>query len=333
VPVDSSIAFQLDVLRLDAETRARVQPVLDKLQRELAAAVVNRGRVDSLLAEARDLIAQRYGEAAAAMSATTNGLPTVAAAAAVVTLAAGVPPSITPTAPDLSAFADDILIQGATQRAWWARQADDTAWRFAAAVRQGLAANETNQQIIYRIAGRAGFPGVMDISRRNAAALVQTGVATVANEARMATFRENQDLIAAYRWLTALDGHVCPACAARADLRWRPGGQPIGHAIVWRVPPIHFNDRCVIVPDTKTWRELGSDMPEPPQGMRASRNGPVSASTTFAQWLDRQPSSVANDVLGPGRADLWREGRLSLQDLVNGQGRPLTLEALWAKYG
>lgn len=343
--IDSTIKFMLDTYRLDAETRARVLPILDKLQRELVARLAEaslssgeKRRVAAMLAEARAIISQRYADAADVLTATTDGLAPIAASAASAALDSMLPASISAvvlTDTYAAALAGDAIIQGATQAAWWARQEEDTAWRFAAAVRQGLAASETNQQIIARIVGRAGFPGVMEISRSNAAALVQTSVQTVANDARLAVFDRNTDLITRYRWITALDGHVCPRCAARADLTWSSGdGHPaLGHSIAWANPPIHFNDRCVIVPETKTWAELGIKLPEPPPGMRASRNGPVPASTTFGEWLDRQPAGVANGALGKGRAEMWRAGKITLQDLVNGRGNPLTLDQLAAKYG
>ena len=341
--IDATIAFALDAARVDADTRARLLPVLDRLQRELVAqlsagnlSITERRRMNKALADARALIAEYYDQAAGILSATTDGLAPVAASAAVAALESMLPPGMSAaglTDAYAAALAGNAIIQGATQADWWARQEADTAWRFATALRQGLAAGETNQQIIARIVGRAGFPGVMEISRANAAALVQTSVQTVANDARLATFDRNLDLIMKYRWLTALDGRVCPRCAARADLTWKADTHAaIGHSIAWANPPIHFNDRCVIIPETKTWAELGINLPEPPPGMRASRDGPVPASTTFAQFLERKGPAFADEVLGKGRADLWRGGKITLQDLVSGNGNPLSLAQLQAKY-
>jgi hypothetical protein len=38
-------------------------------------------------------------------------------------------------------------------------------------------------------------------------------------------------------------------------------------------------------------------------------------------------------MLGKGRAQLWRDGKITLQDLLNAQGVPLTLRELREKYG
>lgn len=342
--IDETLAFQLDLFRVDAATRARILPLLTRLEQDLVAQLAtstnltewNKRRIQTLIAEARATIARYYADAQGELFDTTTGIGSAVASAAQAALESTVPVGITVAlAPEgyLASLASNAIIQGATQAAWWARQEADTAWRFEAAVRSGLVAGETNQQIIARIAGKQGFPGVMEIARNNAAALVQTSVQTVANNARQATFDANRDIIARYRWITALDGHVCERCAARADQAWTVDHEPINHGIAWETPPIHFNDRCVIVAETKTFRELGVDLPEPPKGMRASTDGPVPVSTSFADFLERKGEAYQNEVLGPGRAKLWRDGSITLQDLVNGRGNPLSLAQLRAKYG
>lgn len=240
--LDQAIEWQLDLFRLDADTRRRILPILDKLEKELVALVPNtdasKRRRDALLKEAREAIAKYYREAQAELFATTNGLAPIAARAT--TVAVSIDAQL-PTAGVLSSIAGDAIIQGATMAQWWAKQEADTAFRFAAAVRQGIAAGETNAQIIQRVRGTAGFPGVMEISRKNAAALVQTSVQQVANDARMATFRANEDLIEAYVWVATLDHSTCLVCAPRDGLAWKTSGAPIEHNIKWMEPPAHFN--------------------------------------------------------------------------------------------
>ena len=61
------------------------------------------------------------------------------------------------------------------------------------------------------------------------------------------------------------------------------------------------------MPITKTFRELGIDIPEPGGGERASADGPVKASITFEEFLERMGTAFQDETLGPGRAQLWRE--------------------------
>jgi SPP1 gp7 family putative phage head morphogenesis protein len=218
----------------------------------------------------------------------------------------------------LRTLAGDSIIQGAVQSEWWSRQSADTVFRFNGAVRQGIAAGETNQQIIRRVLQ------FMDVSRANSAALVQTSTATVANDARMAMFEANADIIKRYRAVATLDTNTCTRCAPLDGLEWEKDGTPIGHNFPMPRYPLHFNCRCQLIPQV---------FDSPPSGQRASADGPISARTTFTEWLERQPAEKVEDVLGKGRADLFRSGKITLAQLTNGAGRPLTLDQLRTKYG
>jgi hypothetical protein len=54
----------------------------------------------------------------------------------------------------------------------------------------------------------------------------------------------------------------------------------------------------------------------------------VPATTTYEQWLKRQPASFQDTVLGPSRGKLFRNGDLSIGRFVDSQGRTLTLDEL-----
>ena len=91
------------------------------------------------------------------------------------------------------------------------------------------------------------------------------------------------------------------------------------------------NCRSTSAPVTKSFRDLGIDADEVPAGTRASMDGQAPQETDFGSWLERQSKARQDDVLGPGRADLWRDGKIGFRDLVDGQGRELTLEQLRAR--
>ena len=91
------------------------------------------------------------------------------------------------------------------------------------------------------------------------------------------------------------------------------------------------NCRSTSAPVTKSFRDLGVDADEAPPGTRASMDGQVPGDTSFEGWLSRQSKARQEEVLGPGRAELWRKKGLSFRDLVDGQGRELTLEQLRAR--
>jgi SPP1 gp7 family putative phage head morphogenesis protein len=338
------IARSVDLIRLEAGERDAVLAILQKMQAELIATLATqddmtawgKARIDQLLREIDTIIAKYYSDIGAATHSALSGLTgaEVAHVSELMQASIGVGVSL-PTSTYMRTLAGNALIEGAPSAEWWAKQAGDVAFRFAAELRTGLASGETNAQLISRIIGKSGEPGVMDIARRNAAALVQTSVQTVANEARLETFQKNSDTIGALKYLSTLDDHVCPECAAHADLEWTVDGDPIGHDVPFEDPPLHYNCRCVIVPVSKTWAEQGVEgLPEIPQtGTRASMNGQVPATTTFEDWFSGRTVEQQNAQFGVGKATLFRDGKITLRDLINSQsGRPLTLEELRSLY-
>lgn len=57
-------------------------------------------------------------------------------------------------------------------------------------------------------------------------------------------------------------------------------------------------------------------------------DGVVPAETTYGDWIKRQPAARQDQVLGPERGKLIREGGLKLPDLYAPNGRYLTLDEL-----
>lgn len=327
--IDATLRLHIDLMRVDASLRRKVFAILGELENDLVGRIPrtewSKARINKQLEEVRSIIKASYSDIATEGAELMAGIASVSASSAAAGLVAGADVApVLPNAEALKSLARNAVIQGATQAAWWKRQSDDTAWRFAREVNQGIAAAETTGQIIQRIRGRAGFPGVMKISRANAAALVQTSVQTVANEARLATMEANEDLYDGYVWVATLDSHTCPQCAPRDGLKWDTKKRPIGHSMPFKNPPIHFNDRCVLVPDVKEFK--GFD------GGRVSEFGDVSSKTTFSEFLARQSKEYQEDVLGKGRAELFRAKKITLQDLIDGRGNELTLAELKRKY-
>lgn len=338
------MSHQLDLLRLEAGVRARVIALLNQLQRELTAQLASedltafgKARTTALLKQATETIDSYFARAEGVLDTAMTGAAEVTAQHAADTMEAalGVDFSATlPTATFLERIASNVMIQGAPSAEWWSRQSVDTAFRFSNAVRQGMVAGETNETIVARVAGRKGFPGVMEVSRTNARALVHTSIQEVANDARRETFKKNADVISGIRQVSTLDSHTTEICMAYDGAEYDLEGEPINGT---KLPynggvPRHWGCRSVEVPITKSAKELGIDVPELPPSERAAAGGPVPADTTFEQFLDRKGEEFQDEVLGPGRAQLWRDDKITLQQLLNLSGNPLTLEELRAKY-
>jgi hypothetical protein len=333
---DKIIGNQLLLERFTAGEKAKVYKIIVQMQKELKVKLATdltdfgKARVNKLLKECTAIMNEYYSGIQQELDLT--GLANQQAAATQQAIATvGLDASL-PTVAVMKELVNGSLIDGAASGAWWAKQSEDLQFKFAAQIRQGIAANETLQDIIRRVAGspRLGTPGIMEISRRNASALVHTSIQQVANDARLATYQANADVIKGVRHLATFDSHTCAQqCVPRSGAEWDLEGNPIKGRFPFQSPPLHFNCRCVLTPVTKTFRELGINMDEPP-GTRASDLGQVPADMSMDSFLRRHDTDYQDELLGKGKAQLWRDGKITLSDLLSQSGRPLTLKQLQA---
>lgn len=352
------IAQQVDMLRFTAGEKTRVLAILKRMEEDLIDKLLNKnltdlGRADlaRLLTQAQGLIEASYGEVSDEMAKSMLGLAHVAADGTIAALETAFEGRIVPQLPTTNYFKHlvrDTMIRGAPNAEWWERQAADVTHRFRVEVAQGLAQAETNDQIIRRIRGKAaGYKivdgkrvyeyvgGVMNAARANAAAQVQTATATVAAQTRRETFSENDDVLKGVRQVSTLDGHTTLICVGYSGGSWNNKRQPIPPTTLAYAGgvPRHWNCRSVEVPITKTFKELGIDIPEFAPTTRAASGGPLSAKIEFEDFLNKKGKAFTDELLGPGRADLWRSGKITLQQLLDQSGNPLTLDQLQKKYG
>lgn len=314
--IDKILTQALNLARLEAGNKAKVHAILKKLERDLTGVLnqsvlsaIGKADINRILKESQARINESFVKASAIVD--VPGIVELTAAATANALAA---PIISDTY--LKAVSSNVMIEGGPLKAWWYKQEADTVFRFSGAVRQGLLSNETNQQIVRRVVQ------ALDISRRNAAALVQTSVAAVAMDARMATYKQNADVIASLEWLGSLDARICLRCSPRVGLRWTIEGDPIGHGVSFVVPPLHMNDRCLVIPRTKSFGNFTT--------AQATAGGPTTEN--FDQFIARKGKAYQDEIFGKERADLYQRGVITRTQLIDNNGRPLTLKELRLKY-
>lgn len=264
----------------------------------------------------------------------------------------------------------DTLIEGAPSKDWWGRQSRNLQDRFSRQVREGMLRGETTPQIARRIRGTkaAGYTdGIMNVTRREADALVRTSVQTVANKTRMDTYQQNQDVVKGLQWVSTLDLRTTEICMALHGKEWHydKDGKtllPVGHDKEFPGPTAHWGCRSTQIPVVKSWDELSGDgslrtggrrtnlqsafdrnmkdlgMTAEQRGLarfnaRASMDGYAAREISFDKWLNSKTVAEQNKMLGPGRADLFRSGKISVNDLISQRGRPLTLAELTTSPG
>lgn len=244
-----------------------------------------------------------------------------------------------PSPEQIRAASTDVMIEGEVVSAWWRSQATDLRKSFMREVRTAIANGENLTQGIARITGGTvdgvTVPGVMKTTKRKAGALVSTAIQEVQKNAALAAYQANSDVIKAVTQVSTLDNRTSDVCIAYSGQVWDintlapipPATLPFNTG-----PPRHWNCRSVLRPVTKTFRELGAKTKgEIPPGTRASMDGQVPADISFNAWLKSKPIEFQNKLLGKTRARLWRDGEISLTQLVDFRGQPLTLAQLEAR--
>ena len=121
-------------------------------------------------------------------------------------------------------------------------------------------------------------------------------------EASSRDMQANSDIVGGWIWMSGRDERTCAACLAMHGTR---------HSVDERLDD-HPNGRCVAVPVTKTWAELGeqygidlSDVPE--TGVQV---------TPGTELFERMSPEEQLGLLGPSKIAAYQAGDLQLSDLV-----------------
>jgi SPP1 gp7 family putative phage head morphogenesis protein len=334
---DAQVRHLIGLQRYGAGEIRQMLALLAKVEEDILAKLVktevqglSRTRLEKLLDAIRELHADGYAVMTDKLREAMGELAEYEAAYQAQILESTIPIEfdvVRPTPAQVRAAAFSRPFQGRLLREW---VKDFEASAFAKvrdAVRIGFVEGETTDVIIRRIRGtRAeGYKdGVMQINRRNAAALVRTAISHTANSARQDVFEANSDIIKGVRWTSTLDGSTSAGCRALDGKVFALDKGPR--------PPRHPSCRSTTVPVLKSWREMGIDADEAPASTRASMGGQVPATETYDSWLRKQPVEFQDEVLGPSKAKLFRAG-VTMDRFVNKVGDELTLEQLKKQEG
>lgn len=374
---DYATTHGFKILRVAAGMRVKAFGELLKLEKELVSIIeaagekptLNSAKYKAMLIDAQLTISDSYKLIAANHGASLSELAGIEwkASNAMVNRAVGVdivsgkiPPKI------LEAVTKAPVILGHSSADWWNGQDADFRTKFAGEMAKGTLLGETTPELIKRLRGAgvfetpvAGSPqGLIKKAKRDAEALVLTSSATIANHARMESFKAKSDLIKGVQWLATLDSRTTPICMALDGKQWRfPDMKPVGHDKQWPGLTAHWRCRSTQISVLYSWEELaGKKLPSlddatlqervdqilESQGMpeekrlaakaraRASMDGQVSKDHTYETWAKDKGANFIEQVLGPGRASLFNSGAMTFSDLTNQNNRPITLAQLEA---
>jgi SPP1 gp7 family putative phage head morphogenesis protein len=181
-----------------------------------------------------------------------------------------------------------------------------------AQIRLGASAGQSDVDIIQRIIGNGTRGGVMEQARSNVRAIADSAVHSAADTGRRIAMAAAG--VGGVQWMAILDMDVCPDCAERDGKCWLIDGTPITDAPEWIPVPIHPRCRCISMPLSGDEEQITKYAGKTPDN--------------FGKFLDTMSEAEQNDVLGTGRAAIWRDGKMSLNELVGQDGLFKTLTEL-----
>ena len=168
--------------------------------------------------------------------------------------------------------------------------AGESADRVRAAIVAGLGTGQTPGEIVRGIRTEIGG------SMARTLTVIRTEDMRAYREAQRAAFEENSDVVNGWRWWSSLSFDTCAACLSNHGREF-PLGEPMDS---------HPNCRCIAIPITKTWADLGH-----PQ--IADQKLDVQ---TGDEWLRSQPEDIQRRALGPSKFEAWKGGEIELRDLA-----------------
>lgn len=241
-----------------------------------------------------------------------------------------------PTAQEVltAAFAQPLHVEGTDggkllQTFWkdWTQKASD---RIVNAIRLGAAQGQTTAEIVRRIRGtraRNYKDGLWDVNRRDATLMTRTALHHIATQARTETYRANRNVVKAEQFVAVLDGRTSVQCRALSEREFPVGEGPM--------PPLHIACRSTRVAVLKgglnLLRKGGSQIARDSDGNIVR----VPSDLSYFEWLKTQPQAFQDDVIGPERGKLLRDGGLSATRFAELQldknFAPMTLAEMRAK--
>lgn len=231
--------------------------------------------------------------------------------------------------------------------------AESSAERLDLAVRSGVFAGESLDQITRRLVGRLEFADFGPLSVKQLAlaggeltkvannqisTIVRTSVNQVTNQASQAVYAANKKVAPKYEYVATLDSKTSPICQ-------RLDGQIFDYN-KGPTPPQHFNCRSTTVPvvDFDGLQKKYPNLEKPPAtklDTRPSITGRVPQGTPYGNWLLQQDRGLQIKTLGnEGKVRIFKKlakkegsGQAALRKMIRNDGSEVSLARLEQLYG
>lgn len=160
-----------------------------------------------------------------------------------------------------------------------------------------------------------------DLTR--AMTIARTETLRAYRQAELQSYSENADVVKAWRWQATFSARTCAMCIAMSGTTTpvKAGQNTSTSVSASTVFATHPNCRCVAVPVTRSWADLGFDgIPET-----------VTTPPTGPEWFAAQPEETQRAILGPAKYSAWKDGAFGLRDLVAYRNDPTWGPMRWEK--
>lgn len=266
-----------------------------------------------------------------------------------------------PPVSQLQAIAVSQPFEGRVLKDWLARTEDFDVGRITRLAKVGIAQGETPTQVTRRVMGSLSLKrkdGVVRKAFNDLEAVILTATNGIQNEAKAQLYAENSDILDKEQYVATLDARTTLECAVNDGKLFKLGEGA--------KPPLHFRCRSLRIPyinpdnlgnrgfDPTTEKMLVKEFAEQnklgkinsradlPYGTKTKFDvyarkrrreliGQVPAKTTYSEWLGKRSKEFQNEVLGPTRAEMFRNGEIKLDKFVARDGDTLTLDELRRK--
>lgn len=200
--------------------------------------------------------------------------------------------------------------------------------RITNTIRTGYSLGQTNQEMVRAIRGTRSAKyrdGILSVTTRSAEAIVRTAVQHVSNTARMAVWENNPGIVEKYVIVATLDSRTTTTCMNLDGQEFEIGKGP--------KPPFHI--RCRTTTRAKIVGKYAGIEEQFNRANKFPNKSGITGNTTYYEALKMQPAKFQDEVLGPKRGKLFRDGGLSPEEFAKlNMGRdfqPLTIEEMRLK--
>jgi hypothetical protein len=199
----------------------------------------------------------------------------------------------------------------------------------------------------YRQLARRALSDSFGLLKHEAITLTRTYVQSANVAAQQAVYAANADIVKKWEWCATLESGyqqtgrgTCIRCAALDGQQFELGKGPDC--------PLHPRCRCIALPVTASWRDLGINADDLKEAARPYTKRPDKSidaggrrdiiehgfhDSDYGTWFAKQSNVFQENAVGPRRAAMLRAGKVKFHDLVDGQGRLRTLANLgWEEF-